>query len=88
MGAGWCGGTARPSGKSPPISMLLCLSRPSFFLLEVGKIVELLRCGHDRDGPLAVEGRLLSGHEVSRLERVPGAVGRSIEGQHVGAAAE
>ena len=29
-------------------------------------------CGHDRDGPLAVEGRLLSGHEVSRLERVPG----------------
>ena len=29
-------------------------------------------CGHDRDGPLAVEGRLLSGHEVSRLERIPG----------------
>ena len=31
----------------------------------------LADCGHDRDGPLAVEGRLLSGHEVSRLERVP-----------------
>jgi len=48
----------------------------------------LAECGHDRDGPLALEGRLLSGHEVSRLERVPGAAGRSIEGQHVGAAAE
>jgi alcohol dehydrogenase, propanol-preferring len=31
--------------------------------------LDVLRCGHDRDGPLAVEGRLLSGHEVSRPER-------------------
>ena len=41
-------------------------------------------CGHDRDGPLAVEGRLLSGHEVSDQVAmsagaggVPGAAGRS-----------
>lgn len=33
------------------------------------RVLDLLRDGHDRDGPLAVEGRLLSGHEVSRVER-------------------
>jgi hypothetical protein len=43
--------------------------------------------GHDRDGPLAVEGRLLSGHEVS-WRRGPGTAGRSLAGQHVGAAAD
>jgi hypothetical protein len=45
----------------------------AFFLVLWSRcFLGLLRCGHDRDGPLAVEGRLLSGHEVSRLERVPG----------------
>jgi len=43
-----------------------------FLLLWESVFLGLLRCGHDRDGPLAVEGRLLSGHEVSRAERVPG----------------
>ncbi len=47
-------------------------------------MVDLLRDGHDRDGPLAVEGRLLAGHEVSKLERDPGAAGGSFEGQHRG----
>jgi len=55
---------------------------------KFGKIVDLLRDGHDRDGPLAVEGRLLAGHEVSRVERGPGAAGGSFEGQHRGAAAD
>lgn len=43
-----------------------------FLVLWESVFPGLLRCGHDRDGPLAVEGRLLSGHELSRLERVPG----------------
>ena len=58
-----------------------------FFILENRQDPGFAECGHDRDGPLAVEGRLLSGHEVSGLEG-PGAVGRSLEGQHGGAAAE
>src|SRR5260370_1390547 len=43
----------------------------AFFLVPLGsrRVLGLLRDGHDRDGPLAVEGRLLSGHEVSRAER-------------------
>lgn len=76
-------------GQPPnPIPMLLCLSRPSFLHSGNRRDRGFAECGHDRDGPLVVEGRLLSGHEVSRLERVPGAAGRSIEGQHGGAAAE
>jgi len=43
-----------------------------FFILEIGKILVLLSADTTGMGPLAVEGRLLSGHEVSRLERVPG----------------
>jgi hypothetical protein len=43
-----------------------------FIHLENRQDPGFAECGHDRDGPLAVEGRLLSGHEASRLERVPG----------------
>ena len=43
--------------------------------------------GHDRDGPLAVEGRLLSGHGVSRPDWGPGD-GRRIVRRPAGAAAE
>src|SRR5260370_35171712 len=57
--------------------MLLCLSRPSFLHSEDRQDPGFAECGHDRDGPLAVEGRLLSGHEVSRLEGSRG--GRQID---------
>jgi hypothetical protein len=69
-------------------TMLLCLSRPLLFSLFLGnrRVLDLLRDGHDRDGPLAVEGKLLSGHEVSRGD--PGAAGRSFEGQYQGTAAD
>ncbi len=43
--------------------------------------------GQDRDGPLVVEGTLLSGHEVSRLAEGPGG-GRQIHSRPAGAAAE
>src|SRR5262249_61944847 len=39
--------------------------------------------GQDREGPLAVEGRLLSGHGFSRPGGIPGAAGRSWGGQRV-----
>jgi hypothetical protein len=70
------------------MTMLLFLSRPSFLHSGDRQDPGFAECGHDRDGPLAVEGKLLSGHEVSRLERGPGTAGRSLEGQHGGAAAE
>jgi hypothetical protein len=57
-------------------SMLLCLSRPSFLHSGNRRDPGFAECGRDRDGPLAVEGRLLSGHEVSRSERSRG--GRQI----------
>src|SRR5260370_7258401 len=57
--------------------MLLCLSRPSFLHSEDRQDPGFGECGHDRAGPLAVEGRLLSGHEVSRLEGSRG--GRQID---------
>ena len=44
--------------------------------------------GHDRDGPLAVEGRLLSGHEVSWKEGVPGRLAGRLQASIVGAAAD
>ncbi len=40
-------------------SMLLCLSRPSFLQFGNRQDRGFAECGHDRDGPLAVEGTLL-----------------------------
>src|SRR5260370_23813420 len=54
--------SARARELNTNISMLLCLSRPSFRSFgESAKCLGLLRCGHDRDRPLAVEGGLFSG---------------------------
>jgi hypothetical protein len=53
-----------------------------FFQKEVGLACSLLR-GQDREGPLLMEGKLLSGHEdQQRAGNRPGAAGGSFEGLH------
>jgi hypothetical protein len=56
------------------ITMLLCLSRSSFLHSENRQDPGFADCGHDRDGPLAVEGRLLSGQCDTRSHAVSGCV--------------
>src|SRR5262245_14602584 len=64
------------------ITMLLCFVKASFESAE-RFVAWIAEGGHDRDGPLAVEGRLLSGHDVSRPERGPGD-GRRIDRRPAG----
>jgi hypothetical protein len=68
------------------ITMLLCLSRLSFFILEIGKTLDLLSA--DTTGMGRSWWRAGS-NQVTRSAgwRGPGAAGRSLEGQHGGAAA-
>src|SRR2546423_11064635 len=51
-------------GRPAAGSMLLCFIK-AFYELDTRRVCFLLKGGHDRDGPLLAEGRLLSGHEVS-----------------------
>ena len=37
-----------------------------FFILEIRQSPAFAEVGHDRDGPLGVEGRLLSGHWIQQ----------------------
>ena len=40
----------------------------AFYERDSRRVCFLLKGGHDREGPLLAEGRLLSGHEVQQLE--------------------
>jgi hypothetical protein len=62
------------------------MSVKAFFSAD-WRIVDLLRCGHDRDGPLPVGGQALIRSRHSAGYGGSGAVGRSVQGQHGGAAA-
>jgi hypothetical protein len=67
--------------------MLLCLSRVLFLILEIGKIEVLLSADTTGMG----RSRWSAGsYQVTKSAGWggPGAAGRSIESQHVGAAAE
>jgi hypothetical protein len=63
------------------------MSVKAFFSAD-WRIVDLLRCGHDRDGPLPVGGQALIRSRHSAGSGGSGAVGRSVQGQHGGAAAD
>src|SRR5690348_17799235 len=50
------------SGRRARQGRLLCFVK-AFYELDTRRVCFLLKGGHDREGPLRAEGRLLSGHE-------------------------
>jgi hypothetical protein len=65
----------------------LCFVKGFLLNRRKGFVAWVAEGGHHREGPLAVEGRLLSGHGVSRPDGGPGG-GRRIVRRPAGAAAD